>query len=67
MGVPTVSRVGFPGGGKFDKKRSDGYKKQVSGAKIPGQEHKCPYCVFLSGALKAKLHTNHNPDCYMKE
>ena len=55
---------------KFGRKGSDGFKKSSSGFKKDGDrnERKCPHCVFLSGALKARINSNHNPDdCYHKD
>ena len=72
VGVPSVQRMGVTP--KSGQRTYDGFKKPNSGfnsghKKDGGKaERKCPHCVFLSGALKARINTNHNPeDCFRKD
>ena len=68
VGVPLVQKLG--GFQKSGYKGSDTAKKPSFGFKKGGDksERKCPHCVFLSGALKARLNVNHSPeDCFRKD
>ena len=67
VAVPQVNKVNFP----QQRRKNDGFNKKsgLSGNQPKSQaERKCPHCVFLSGALKARLNVNHNPDeCFRKD
>ena len=71
VGIPmNVNKVGVQP--RSGQRNTDGFRKSNfnSGFKKDGgkSERKCPHCVFLSGALKAKINANHNPDdCYRKD
>ena len=69
VGIPlNVHKLGYTP--RSGHKGSESFKKPSSGFKKSGDraERKCPHCVFLSGALKAKLNVNHNPDeCFRKD
>ena len=60
VGTPNVQRVGFSqnSGGQNQKKKSDGFKSKIQ---PPQSGQKCPHCVFLAGALKARVDWNHDP------